>query len=812
MDGLDPELEELGLAKKVTGPKKSKKDATAPKKGKKSKTDKSAKNDDSSKKNHESNLQNGFQQHQQLPPSRPHPQQNMPPTGSVGLNGYPNYPGSGVPPMNQPYHQQNGGMPHPSHVHSNFAGIPQHIMNGGGRYPSPNPYQQQYPQQQQHHPGMGVSNQMNPMAGGGGYPGYGGGYPGAAHGSNPNMMNPYYSQNGGYGYGGGHQYKQQQQSHQSFPYNQGGYPQSNYQQGYPQQQQQQQQYSNQYSQQQQQQQMPGMNGGGYPNFQSQQQQQNPQQQMPYSPSPHPGMMPNGGLGGQNVNNMNNTGAQAQMSAMNMPMGNNYPQQPFQQQQQQQQQQFHQQQQQQFNQCPQPPSEQPLPPNPIKQESNSVANDQKSPLSDVKKEEDLGAEDAKPDIKDEVKSETAAVKSEEEKPDDGEKVEDSAKPTDEPKVPSVKADSKKESKESEKKNSEDKSESKGSDDKKTTKKKEAIVVNAGPGFDPMGGGGGDPAKKDEISYDWAKDLFTDYVAGLIENSNKFVIFFQLLDEAIKIGERMLMFSQSLLTLDLIEDYLSKRTIPGTDGQPWCNGLNYFRLDGSTSASERDRLINEFNRAEAIKVPLFLVSTKAGSLGVNLVGANRVVIFDASWNPCHDSQAVCRVYRYGQDRPCYIYRLVSDKCLERKIYDRQVNKQGMSDRVVDESNPDNYLSSKDVHTLWDDDDVLQELPDIKWNMEKSADKAKKLGDDILAKLIEDFGSKCLSNSPFTHESLLVDRKEKKLSKREKRMAQRHFDQEKNAQISYTRPSYANFYPKYSQTLMKVRSNSKDFPRIF
>ncbi|CAL9194332.1 unnamed protein product [Musa hybrid cultivar] len=134
-----------------------------------------------------------------------------------------------------------------------------------------------------------------------------------------------------------------------------------------------------------------------------------------------------------------------------------------------------------------------------------------------------------------------------------------------------------------------------------------------------------------------------------------------------GDKILLFSYSVSRmLDILEKFLIRK------------GYCFSRLDGSTPMSIRQSLVDDFNKSPSKQV--FLISTRAGGLGLNLVSANRVVIFDPNWNPAQDLQAQDRSFRYGQKRHVIVFRLLAAGSLEELVYSRQIYKQQLSNIAV------------------------------------------------------------------------------------------------------------------------------------
>lgn len=142
-----------------------------------------------------------------------------------------------------------------------------------------------------------------------------------------------------------------------------------------------------------------------------------------------------------------------------------------------------------------------------------------------------------------------------------------------------------------------------------------------------------------------------------------------------GDKILLFSYSVRMLDILEKFLIRK------------GYCFSRFDGTTPMNARQSLVDEFNRSPSKQV--FLISTRAGNLGVNLVSANRVVIFDPSWNPAQDLQAQDRSFRYGQRRHVTVFRLLGAGSLEELVYSRQIYKQQLSNIAVSGKSEKRYF---------------------------------------------------------------------------------------------------------------------------
>ena len=170
----------------------------------------------------------------------------------------------------------------------------------------------------------------------------------------------------------------------------------------------------------------------------------------------------------------------------------------------------------------------------------------------------------------------------------------------------------------------------------------------------------------------------------EPSAKMDLFFELLDEAMDAGHRVLVFSQFVSMLTILRRDLDRR------------GLRYCYLDGATQ--ERLKIVQEFNRTPAI--PLFLISLKAGGTGLNLTGADMVIHYDPWWNPAVENQATDRAYRIGQKRTVYSVKLIAQDSIEERVLALQRKKQQVYNATLEDDD-----SAADVRNLtWED---VQEL---------------------------------------------------------------------------------------------------------
>lgn len=149
----------------------------------------------------------------------------------------------------------------------------------------------------------------------------------------------------------------------------------------------------------------------------------------------------------------------------------------------------------------------------------------------------------------------------------------------------------------------------------------------------------------------------FVDGYEGSSAKFEQLLEIIEECRSSGKRMLVFSQFTEMLGLIGRELGYQGIP------------YFYLDGQTPVSQRVDLCNKFNEGER---DIFLISLKAGGTGLNLTGADTVILYDLWWNPAVEQQAADRAHRIGQKNVVQVIRLVTQGTVEDKMYELQQKK--------------------------------------------------------------------------------------------------------------------------------------------
>jgi ATP-dependent helicase STH1/SNF2 len=183
-------------------------------------------------------------------------------------------------------------------------------------------------------------------------------------------------------------------------------------------------------------------------------------------------------------------------------------------------------------------------------------------------------------------------------------------------------------------------------------------------------------------------------NLWRTAGKFELLDRILPKYQATGHRVLMFFQMTAIMDIMEDYLRYKQ------------MEYMRLDGTTKSDERSDLLREFNAPDS-KYFIFLLSTRAGGLGLNLQTADTVIIYDSDWNPHQDLQAQDRAHRIGQKNEVRILRLISSNSVEEKILERARYKLDMDGKIIQAGRFDNKSTETDrdamLRTLLETADV-------------------------------------------------------------------------------------------------------------
>ncbi|GJQ84413.1 hypothetical protein Trydic_g3886 [Trypoxylus dichotomus] len=173
-------------------------------------------------------------------------------------------------------------------------------------------------------------------------------------------------------------------------------------------------------------------------------------------------------------------------------------------------------------------------------------------------------------------------------------------------------------------------------------------------------------------------------GYYKKSGKMIVVSALLKIWKKQNHRVLLFTQGRAMVAILENFLAQQE------------YKYLKMDGTTGVKFRQHLIKTFN--EDASYDVFLLTTRVGGLGVNLTGADRVIIYDPDWNPATDTQARERAWRIGQEKQVTIYRLVSAGTIEEKMYQRQVWKQLLSNKVLLDPKAQKFFKTSDLHDLF------------------------------------------------------------------------------------------------------------------